>query len=369
MSTDRAIAVARVFDEFPYLRPRRVGGDPARIKVMPSMEAVVTAAGLPIEWLTVRRNEGNTMEFGAMDLLPGRGGWMGEQEDGRWTYSLTGHSIEQSWAADTVAESDAVAAVAALFEGLVMAMDAAYGCVTPGVWRPRPLYTGTKAKLPGVFWLNYFGPAFVCAHPELATIVGARTLPTGGVLVQTSSEPWQPYEAGIPAWQSPLRAVLGKGAFKWVRPNPALPSIDEHVRASPGTDEMPWIAWQASKAANDRARKHAAARKRLAAASLGRAQPMLADDAVEWSTSFDLDDWREFAGYLSRKLRGELTTTIGKAVISVITTAPVDEEDSITLETQLGAICLGWFIDDEDVVDVYIWGSPQVSDLCNAWLA
>ena len=96
MSTERALAVARVFDAYPYLRPRRVGGDPARIKVEPSMEAVVEAAGLPIEWLTVRRNEGSAFEGGQIDLFPGREGWTGEQEDGDWTYSLTGHSIEQS---------------------------------------------------------------------------------------------------------------------------------------------------------------------------------------------------------------------------------------------------------------------------------
>ncbi|PFG16848.1 hypothetical protein ATK74_1403 [Propionicimonas paludicola] len=366
---ERALAVARVFDEFPYLRPRRVGGDPARIKVTPSMEAVVEATGLPIDWLTVRRDEGDAMEFGEIDLSPGRGGWVGEQEDGEWAFSLTGHRIEQRWEADTVAESAAIAAVAAFFEGMVVAMDAAYGCVTPGLWRPRPLHTVVEAELPGVFWLNYFGPAFVGARPELATIVGARTLRTGGVLVQTSSEPWQPYEVGIPAWQSPLRAVFGAAVFEWVRPNPALPTIDEHVSASPGTQEMPWVAWQATKAANDRTRKHTAASKRLAAASLGRAQPTLPDDAVEWSTSFDLDDWREFARYLTRKLRGDLTTAIGKAVISVITTAPVDEEDSIILDTQLGPIRLGWFMDDEDVVDLYIWGPPLVSDLCDAWLA
>lgn len=122
-----------------------------------------------------------------------------------------------------------------------MAMDAAYGCVTPGAWRPGPLNTFAEAKLPGVFWLNYFGPAFVRACPELATVMGARTLRTGGVLVRTTSEPWQPYEDGIPAWQSQVRAVFGDEAFEWVRPNPTLPAIDEHVRASAGTQEMPWI--------------------------------------------------------------------------------------------------------------------------------
>jgi hypothetical protein len=369
MSTERSLAVARVFDAHAHLRPWRVGGDPARINVEPSMEAVVEAAGLPVEWLTVRREDDSAIELGEIDLFPGRGGWMGEQQDGEWTYTLTGHEITQSWRADTLAVPGAISDVASFFEGLVVAMDAAYGCVTPATGSPQPLDTSVAAALPGVFWLNYFGPAFVRAHPELGTVVGALTLPTGGVLIETTNEPWQQHEGGTPSWQAPVRAVFGGDAFEWVRPNPALPTIDEHVRASPGTQDMPWVAWLAQRVVNDRARKHVAARRRLAAASVGRTSPSVRDDAVEWSSSFDVVDWRLFASYLTRQLRGDFSAAIGKAVIAVVATAPVEDEESITLDTQLGPVRLGWFIDDVDVVELRVWGPPQVREICEAWFA
>jgi hypothetical protein len=365
MTQERALAVARAFDSSPHLRPLRVGGDPARIRVDPSLESVV-AQHQPIDWLTVRRDErGGAFEGGRLQLLPGRGAWRGRHEDGEWRYSLTGHSIEQTWLADTVAEPGAVAAVANLFEELVVAADAAWGCVLPWAWWPSPLYTYASAQLPGVFWLNYFGPAFVHAHPELADVTGARVLETGGVLVRTTDEPWQPYEDDAPAWQAEVRTVLGDKAFEWQADNPALPSVGEHVAASPGTREMPWVASLARKAAVDRTRKHAAALKRLAKVREVRDEPALAEDSVEWSTSLDLDDWNGFAQRLTRRLRGELATALGRAVIAVVATAPAGTGGSINLDTQVGVISLGWSIDDEETVDLCVRGVRQVGELCD----
>ena len=196
---------------------------------------------------------------------------------------------------DTLEAPGALEEVAAFFEELVVATDAAYGCVVPRGWCRRGIYTAVAANLPGVFWLNYFGPAFLRTRPGLAGVTGARMLATGGVLVRTTDDPWQPYEDGVPTWQTEVREIFGATAFKWVRPNPALPDIDEHVAASPGTMEMPWVAWEAKKAADDRAKKYTAARKRLAKAVEGRTVPTLGGNLVEWSTSFDLDDWPRFA--------------------------------------------------------------------------
>jgi hypothetical protein len=334
------------------------------------METVIESTGLPVEWLTVRRNErSGAFEGGSIDLFRGRGGWMGGQEENKqWNYSLTGHRIEQSWLADTLEAPGALEEVAALFEELVVATDAAYGCVVPRERCRGRLYTFVEAKLPGVYWLNYFGPAFVQSRPGLAGVTGARMLATGGALIRTTDDPWQPYEDGVPAWQTEVRAIFGEAAFEWVRPNPALPGIDEHVAASPGTMEMPWVAWEVKKAVDDRAKKYTAARKRLTKAVEGRRAPALGGNLVEWSTSFDLGDWQRFAKYLTRRLRGDLTTAIGKAAISVITTAPLDEEDSILLDTRFGTVSMGWFIDDVDVVDLTLWGMPEVADLCDAWL-
>jgi len=368
MSEERALAVARAFDAHPNLRPLRVGGDPARIRVEPSMEAIVGANGLPIEWLTVRRNEkGGAFESGSIDLRLGRGGWIGEQEMGTWRYSLTGHSIEQTWEADSLTEVGTVADVAGLFEELVLATDAAWGCVLPWSWWPRPLYTYAKAKLPGIYWLNYFGPAFVNARPALATVTGARILENGGVLIRTTEQPWQPYEDGIPPWQAEVRAMFGEAAFEWTRPNPALPTVDDHVAASPGTAEMPWVAWHAKRVDGDRAKKHNAALKRLTKASEGRRQLDLADHAVEWSTSLDLQDWQEFAKYLSRKLGGDLSAAIGKAAIAVIATAPIGDEGRVVLDTQYGVVRLDWFVDDETTVEIALWSAGEVRDYCDQW--
>lgn len=132
---------------------------------------------------------------------------------------------------------------------------------------------------------------------------------------------------------------------------------------------MPWVAWLAKEAGEDREKKHAGARKRLAKALAERAEPALAADAVEWSTSFDLTDWQDFAKYLTRKLRGDLSTAVGKAAIAVIITAPVDDEGSVLLDTQLGTIRLGWFIDDENTVDAYVFGPSEVRKLCEQFLA
>jgi hypothetical protein len=364
MTMDRAVAIARAFDAHPYLRPLKVGGDPARIKVEPTMEALVVKQGLPIEWLTVRLNARfPDFELGQIELYTGRGGWIGSRRGGEWEYSLAGHDVEQHWLAATMSEPAAVDEAAALFEELVIAADAAYACAASDTWK---IFNGSiKFGLPGVFWLNYFGPAFLTARPRLATIGGARTLPTGGVLVRTTVLPWQPAEDGTPA--SELRAILGEQAFQRVQDNPSVPSAEEHVAASPGTTEMPWVAWLAAKATTDRATKHASARRRLATALEGRREPVLGADAVEWSTSFDLPDWQDFARYLTRKLRGDFSTALGRAAIAVITTAPVEQEDSLLLATELGTIRLGWFIDDEDVVDAYIFGPGSVRDLCQKW--
>src|SRR5918994_6743756 len=91
MTVDRARAVGRAFDAHPLLRPVKVGGDPARIGVDPSMEALIAKQGLPVKWQTVRRNEkGPEFEGGEIDLLPGCGNWIGTQNNGEWDYFLTG---------------------------------------------------------------------------------------------------------------------------------------------------------------------------------------------------------------------------------------------------------------------------------------
>jgi hypothetical protein len=242
----------------------------------------------------------------------------------------------QHWLPVTMSEPAAADEIAALFEALVIAMDAAYGYVVHDSRTPRPHSGNIEFDLPGVFWLNYFGPAFLALRPELTAAGGARTLPTGGTVVRTTKH-----------GQTELRTILGEQAFQRRCPNPSLPTIDQHVAASPGTTEMPWVTWLANKTVEDRGKKHAGARKRLAKVLAGRTEPVLAADAVEWSASLDLTDWRDFAKYLTRKLRGDFATALGKAVITVVTTAPVD---------------------DEETVDAYVFGPREARRLCEQWL-
>ena len=49
MDLDRAAAVGRAFDLDPELRPRRVGGDPARIRVDATLEELIRQTGLPFD--------------------------------------------------------------------------------------------------------------------------------------------------------------------------------------------------------------------------------------------------------------------------------------------------------------------------------
>ncbi|GIG21588.1 hypothetical protein Cch01nite_23120 [Cellulomonas chitinilytica] len=367
MTAERAAAVGRAYDAHPALRPTKVGGDPARIVVAPSMEQVITAHGLPVEWLTVRR-QGRWPDFegGQIDLLPGRGGYSGNKMSGEWEFSLWGHAVQQDWLRTLLDEPGAVDDAAALVEDLVVAIDAAYGRLGVAVRTPRG---SIDRILPGVFWLNYFGPAFVAARPGLRGVRGARELASGGVLVRTTDDPWQPSADGVPGWQAELRELFGAEAFEFRDPHPALPSVADHVAAAPGTQEMPWERWLDEQQAKDDARKHAGARRRLAAALARRSAPVdLPPDAVEWSTSFDAADWDDFATYLTRTLRGDLSAAIGRAVRAVVATAPLDQEDGVVLETTMGAVRLGWFIDDVGTVDVYVHGSPQVSAVCDAFV-
>jgi hypothetical protein len=370
MDDERARAVGRAFDSRPLLRPLKVGRDPARIKVGNSLEARIAERGLPLEWLTVRRS-GRWPDFegGEMNLMPGRGGWTGTPtDDGGWGYLLTGHSVLQHWLRATMAEPEAVTQAAGLFEDLAVAMEAAYGYVVAEARRPGGVSSHATRQLPGVFWLNYFGPAFLERHPRLAAATGARMLPSGGVLVRTTDLPWQPIVDAVPEWQHELRAILGEVAFQVHHPNPGLPTVEQHLAAAPGASEMPWEEWQRRKASDQRAKRYAAARRRLATGLQERPEPVLPGDAIEWSTSIDLPDWPDFVKHVTRRLGGELRSAVGKAALAVVATAPLDEEDGVVLTTARGVVRLSWFVDDADNVDIYLRGSPEAVAACDAWL-
>jgi hypothetical protein len=359
MTNERALAIALAFDAHPNLRPLKVGGDPARIKVEPSLAALVEAHGLPIEWLTVRRNgKYPDFESGEIDLLPGRGGWIGSKEDGAWTFSLLGNHLNQGWVETTIAQEGALDEIAALFEDLVVAADAAHGYVikaAQGWVRGDPKYQLLEGS-----WLNYFGRAFIDRAPELLSLPRARLLSTGGVLIRMRELPSDPRSTN----DNLVEEILGRRAFSRQRGTSHLPTVEEHLLASPGTDAMPWDGWEERDEADKRTKKFAAAKRRLAKALAERAEPSVVPDPIEWSTSFGLDEWQAFAPRLAKALSGEMTTAAGKAVLAVIENAPLDHEGSVSLNTKLGPVRLGWFIDDVDIVDAYLFGTEELQELC-----
>jgi hypothetical protein len=365
MDLERAAAVGRAYDADPELRPLRVGGDPARIKVDGSLEALIRATGLPIRWLTVRVNTRQDFEGGEIVLYRDRGGYTSWNEaDGTRTFLLVPHKVDhsvlRSWAD---AEHGRLDRVAGLFTRLCEAMDACYGLTSalPRKQRIPPLDVG----LGDVGWLNFFGPALVERFPRLRQVVGATEVGNGGVVIRIAKEPWdlddtarQPvveaigHDAFVRTW--------GPGAERGIR----VPSYEEHMRHSPGSMEMPWIRGEAERAAahaeRTRQRRYAGARERRLKAKEGRTDlPPVAHD-VEWSTSLDADDWLSFGRRLFRGLGGELAGPIGKALLDEIATAPLNLEESEMVAAEAGPVEIRWFIDDFDTVDIYLFGPKEV---------
>lgn len=382
-SHGRAIGVGAAFDAHPSLRPSEVGGDPARIPVGESMEALIERSRMPIAWLTVRGSRGQA-DYGEISLLPGRGSWSGTDEGDGWRYSLHGQEVRLDFDESIPRADDFVAELEALFCDLAVAMDACYGFVVGAEqwarhrrWRtaggsPMPVIT---RQLPNIFWLNYFGVAFLNRWPGLTDTPGARALSNGGVVVKTTPDPWPseppdsgPYDA---PWKAAVLAVTGTAPYMashhWPDIGRYVPSIEDHVAASPGTSEMPWERKLQEDNEKRRAKRYARAHEqRIELAAQRPAPPAMDTDAREWSANFDTENWLEFHRKLKRSLRGELTERIGTVLEREVQTAPHDAEDSEVFNTTMGTVRIGWFIDDIDAVDIYISGPSPVIDLCES---
>jgi hypothetical protein len=369
MDIERAASVGRAYDADPDLRPARVGGDPARVKVEGSLEELIRRTGLPIDWLTVRVNTRQDFEGGEIVLRPGRGGYMAWDEPGGVrTFQLAPHKVAhgvlRSWAD---AEPDRLERLTGLFGRLCNTLDASYGVAT--------LLTRMRHVLPmdvgigEVGWLNFFGPAFVERFPRLREL--GEPAANGGVHIRIAPTPWDLGDAE----RQPVIDALGTHAFlrSWGGDTPRgvhVPSFEDHMRHSPGTEEMPWIRGEieraAANAARTRERRYASARKRRLRAQEGRAELPGVARASEWSTSFDADDWHSFAPHLFRRLGGELAGPIGKALVAEIETAPLNHEESIVVATVIGPVEVRWFIDDTETVDLYLFGAAELTALVDA---
>jgi hypothetical protein len=371
MDLERAAAVGRAYDADPDLRPRRVGGDPARIRVETTLEDLIRSTGLPIRWLTVRVNTRQEFEGGDLKLWRGRGGYIGwPRDDGTKDFALVPHEVNhdvlRSWAD---AGPDRLDRLAALFTRLCQAIDACYG-VTSLLPRRRstpPVDVG----IGHVGWLNCFGPAFLERWPALgSTGLDTVRLASGGVVIRLAETPWDLDDAA----RRPVIDALGPEAIlaTWGPSTPHgvhVPSFDEHMRHSPGTTEMPWIIGEAERdraqAARSRQRRYANARKRRTAAM---DPPALSppEHTAEWSTSFDTDDWLSFGRRLFPKLGGDLDGRLGRALLDEIATAPIGTEEAVAVATIHGTIEVRWFVDDTEGVDVYLFGPAALPPFVDA---
>ena len=369
MDIERAAAVGRAYDADPELRPVRVGGDPARVKVEGSLEELIRETGLPISWLTVRVNTRQDFAGGEIVLRPGRGGYIGwPNPDGTKDFSLVPNKVAQGILRSWVdAEPDRLDRVVGLFVRLCDAMDAAYGVATL-LTRMRNVPT-FDLGIGEIGWLNFYGPAFVERFPKLLA-TGADTTRTanGGVVIRVATLPWDVSDAD----RQRVLDALGPGGFvnSWGPGTPRgvhVPSYEDHMRHSPGSMEMPWVRGEierdAARAEQTRERRYTAAQKRRMKAMDGRGGLPPARRDAEWSTSFDADDWRSFGKRLFRRLGGELAGPIGRALLEEIATAPVNLEESVVLAADIGPVEVRWFIDDVDTVDIYFFGSSELTAL------
>ncbi len=373
MDADRAALVGRAFDVDPELRPVRVGGDPARIRVEPSLEALVRRTGLPIDWLTVRTNSRRDgLECGEITLHAGRGGFVGMPgPDGAMQYSLLPHVTRAAFLRSWVdAGADHADRIAALFVRVCDAMDACYGVASelvPGRRGPPPVDVGIGE----VGWLNGFGPAYLERWPALGDLPAAARLANGGVVIRTGVTPWELDDAA----RRSIVDAIGPEAFRgeqgpYLRRGVRVPGYEHHMRFSPGTEVMPWETWLASrdaaKAERARERRYDSACRRRDVALASRERPALPARDAEWSSSFDVEDWRSFGRRLFRTLGGELAGPLHRALIDEATNAPVGTETSLVVDTALGVIELSWRVDDADTVDVYLFGPPELPPVIDA---
>ena len=107
-------------------------------------------------------------------------------------------------------------------------------------WAPLPPGPESdRHSVRDVYWLNYFGPAYVEKWGDRLVRLGARSLETanGGVVVWATPTPFV-YEENVAsfmeyAWKRPFYEALGRDAFvNAIMPawTPRVPTREDHIR-------------------------------------------------------------------------------------------------------------------------------------------
>jgi len=381
-------AIGAVIDRFPEFAPRRVGGDPPRQRVTDGMETLLASIEGDVD-LDGERDRSDRSPVTWFIELAGEEWWVGgpdgEEEVLRAESTLS--------VIPTVPDSDSgdlLERLVQLMAELGDAMGASYGCacseeqlMAQDRWHPdgpgRPSLTW---GLCDIFWLQYFGPAFVARYPGLDDeTIGWRT-PRGAVIHRATEMPARrPAKAEThlgASWKQPLLSVLGPEPFRSrVETNAALPNVEEHLADDDErTPASPYLLAEAEQRRADMARREEIReRERAEAYTRGRtrrlgldsrrAVPVLSPGSREWSINVDADEVKGFWTRLRRTAEVAVSGPYAGALLREITNCPDGAGGSVILDSAAGPFELGWYADDVESLILSVHGTKKLTRIAD----
>lgn len=374
LTVQKRTDIGKVFDAHPALRPGRVGEDPPRTVVGESMVPHLTEPELPLDLIGAgKRREEDATWF--IDLHPE---WSVGGEVGRERVYRPLSRLSMSIGPERVRAGGGPDGLATFFREMGDALGAAYGWSSPeqvyaklDAWYPHD-----KARpdvlmgLGSVYWLQYFGPAFVDRLPGLRGLPGAFLTARGAVVHRATEPPEETLSlSGGPldgAWRDPLVAVLTADAFRLDRrDNPALPGIEDHAARDPDSrpappDLLERLRREAQERSERRSREFTRARVRRVRLEARRSVAAPTRPAEEWSTNLDSSDvpkaWRTLRACLRPDVTGPYAGALGREIAN----APHGEADEVVLGSPYGAFVLSWWVDDEESLVLSVLGPQAV---------
>lgn len=243
--------IGQALDADPQLRPERIDlRDPIRNKVTSATEYFVgqeRGSDTPDWFLFEHRRDPHY--YGELHAPSYR---IAKLRDSPHELSLVTTEEDEPWCRDL----EHIEAFAQLFVRLAGAFDAAYGFATDNVmWRqqgagmtrgwqqgdPEPPVPGPftdRYALRDVYWLNYYGPAFIERWGERLSGLGVRQerTPNGGIVIWATDTPFM-YREDVGSfmdypWKQPFYEALGRDTFvhPLQPPGQYVPTREDHLR-------------------------------------------------------------------------------------------------------------------------------------------
>lgn len=374
--------IGAVIDRFPQFAPDRVGGDPPRQRVTEGMETLLRSIEGPVDLIGARDRRHRPDAIWFLDLADEEW-WVGGR-DGEERVLRAQSTISMVSTVTEAASEDQLQPFVRLMAELGDAVGAAYGfacseeqLIAQDRWHPDgPARPSLTWGLCDIFWLQYFGPAFVARYPALAhEEVGERT-PRGAVIHRAADAPPRgpaPGERHLGAsWKQSFLAVLGPEPFgSRVGTNPALPEDEEYIAddaertpVSPSLlDDVQELRAEAERRAEIREQERAEAYRkgRIRRLSLDsrRPVPMLPSRPREWSTNVDADEVTGFWKRLRRDAEVVVSGPYSGALLREIANCPEGVGGSVTLDSAAGPFELAWYADDHESLILSVRGTER----------